>query len=102
MALSTQEKELLRQAMCAGAFSKIVQGQNGQPMRGPVTPAVLVAVQALTDEEVRVILRTYQAQAATQLTTQMANMQTQVAKTQTQLTAIQAVTIAPVPTPTPA
>lgn len=51
MPLSNDEKELLRMAICDGAFS---DGQPGQPNQ--LTPEKLAEINAMSDADVRAVL----------------------------------------------
>lgn len=96
MTLSTDEKSMLQQALCAGAFGNLVQGSNGQSQPG-INPAVLDAVAALTDEQARQVLRSYQATQALNLNNHISQLNAFIAKAQTDLTALNAIVITPPP-----
>jgi hypothetical protein len=97
MSLSTDEKAFLRLAVCAGAFNSVLQQRPGSVMFGQVSPDLLAAVDALPDESVRQVLRSFQAAQVVQITGQITSKQADVAAAQANLASVQAVVIAPPP-----
>lgn len=93
MSLTTDEKKLLKSAICDGQFNGLAVSENGMAMRGNITPDVLNYVAGLADEDIRVQLRQYQANKVAQATAQLTREQAQATATQTGLAALQAIQI---------
>ena len=89
MTLTTDEKALLRKAICDGAFSETPQ--QGRPVT--ITAEHLAAVAAMSDADVRVVLRAYQVNKAAALQTAINRTQARVTQAQTEMTFIQEVVI---------
>lgn len=95
MALTSDEKNLLQLALCERQFNGLAVGENGMAMRGNITPDVLKYVASLTDEDIRVQLRQFQANKVVQIQAQLTREQAASTASQTALTSIQAIQIAP-------
>lgn len=95
MALTTDEKKLLQLAICDGQFSNVTVGQNGMAMRNAVTPDVLNYVAGMSDEDVRVQLRQYQANKVAQVMANFTKEQNKLSTLQTMLGTLQAIQVTP-------
>lgn len=63
MSLTSDELKLLNSAICSGAF--LEKPENARPPQAIIVdPAMLARVKAMADEDVRIILRWYQVNAA--------------------------------------
>ena len=81
-------KDLLRQAICDGAFTGTQQNQQGQMQRLPVTPAVLAQIAGMNDEQIQAVLDAYVANKKLALAQQKDNLTKQVASITAQITAL--------------
>lgn len=93
MALTTDEKKLLQQALCEGQFNGLAVDQKGMAVMGNITPAVLNYVAGLSDEDIRIQLRQFQANKIAQATAQLTAQQANLSNAQTALAALQTIQI---------
>lgn len=97
MALSEDETTLKRQAFCDGAFAP--SSQPGNPAQRNISPELMAELDAMSDEDVRVVLRAYQANKAAALLQASNSLIKQMQALQTKITALNAIIVAPVPVP---
>jgi len=96
MSLTTDERNLLQQAICDGAFTGVIQTSDGI-QRKPLSPSDLKAIAAMVDEDVRVVLRAYQASGVSQLNNKITQANTSIAEIQAKQATLQAFVITPPP-----
>ena len=87
--LTDQEKAILRQAICDGIFSNTGASPNGVAMRQPLTPDVLQAVSAMSDDTIKNTLTVYVASKKLQLQQQLTQIQTNENSIQAQINLLQ-------------
>lgn len=81
-------KDLLRQAICDGAFSPVAVNPQGQPIKAPVTAALLSQVSLLSEEVINATLTLYVANKIKSLNSQLIKVNATAASIQAQLTAL--------------
>ena len=84
------DKNILRQAICDGAFNTVVQNSNGQVQRTPLTASVLATVASMTDDQIQPILDLYVASKRVQLNNEAALLNAKLSNINSQISALQA------------
>lgn len=94
MALSTEEKILLRDALYDGVFNP---SMGTRPFPGPATPETQAAIGLLSDESVRIVLRPYKEAKIAEFNNKIIELQNSILAEQHKLDILNAIIIAEPP-----